>query len=893
MTGRPRRLLGLAWLAPNRHIAIRADVRRELEHHLAESTEHLLRLGYSPAEAHAEAVRRLGALDDAAAALTPAALSRERHMQIRLLTDAARQDLRYTARRLAGQPLSTFIVVLTLALGTSASATIFPLIDRLVLREPSGVRDPKEVRRIYMVPKDLTHARAAVSYPEFLDIADGLGRDAKTAAFIPAAASIAGDTATQHRVGLNYVTDSYFAVLGIRLERGRFFTREEASPRSSALVAVISHELWISRFESSPDILSRTVRIGGRQFTVVGVTAPGFEGTDLEPSRVWLPVGLQRTVTSRNQWWTSRDASALSVLARVQRGVDERGLEQRLTRRMALAAAASGNTRLIENAHLGSLLQARGPGQQPEERLIATRLSAVSLILLLIAVGNVTNLLVARSIGRQREIAMRQALGISRSRLILLFLLEAACLAAMAALAGAAVGAIGSRVLRSLLLPALRWEPALVDLRSVAFSATLAALITVLTGLIPAAHSLRGALADELKTGGTGDLGRGDRVRGALVLSQAALAALLLTSAGLFIKSLDHVRHVDPGFRLAGLVALTASPNPSLPGALEEARVRVAAMPGVGGAALAKSAPLYGLSQRRTFLGGADSAVSDALTPDLNGVSPEFFSTTGLSLVRGRAFSGDDRAGASPVAVVNEAAAQAFWPGQDAIGQCVKLDSVGSPCRHVIGIVRNARRSRVVEDPVLQAYVPLAQFPGAPGPEVLLIRAKDDPGSAAQIAKQDIATRLGAGTSVSVISYQNWLEPQLAPWRLGARLFGTVAFLALVLTALGMYGLLTYTVTQQTRQIGLRIALGASVHDIVGSVVARAMRMVAVGILAGLALAFVGGRLIEGSLFGTSPHDPGVYMGVALVLIVSSLAAALVPAIRAAHILPTIALRAD
>jgi predicted permease len=899
-------------LGLRRRDIVRREIREELEQHLELSVDRLVRLGHTPADARAEAMRRLGNVDHVTDRLYATAFHREQRMRLLEWADTVSRDSRYALRGLRRQPALTAVVVVTLALGIGVNAAIFPIVDRLLFRPPAGVAAPDELRRVnrlYESRAARTEASRVFSYPEFADLSDGLRGMAEVAAYTTSMVSVEADTASDRRVGIAYVTPNFFSLLGVRLLRGRSFTEEENRLQQPQLVAIISHDVWMARLGGDPGVLSKEIRFGSRRFTVVGIAAPGFEGIDLNPTGVWVPIAAQRNISAPNGWWTTRNASAMRLVTRRRPGVDVGTIESVGTRRYSDGVRDAGLPDRGATILLSPILESLGPQKPTQDRLIATRLAGVSVVLLLIAIANVTNLLLARGAQRQREIAVRRALGSSGRRLVLRFVAEATCYAVLAAATAALCSALLSGVIRRLLLPNVSWTPPMVDARAIAFTAALAGLCALAAGVFPGLQALRGELAHPLRTAGRDGSGRAAWLRTSLLVTQAALSVVLLVGAGLFIVSLERVRNADPGYQLDRLVAVTwtdparaqslVAGTPENRGtggigslaAIEAIRTRVAAFPGVEAVAMSRSAPLRGFSIQGTFIPGVDSA----FTPSMNAVSPEFFRTTGLAVLRGRAFDANDRRGAPAVVIVNEEAARIIWPGRDPMGECIRFGTATGPCTTVVGIAHNSRRNRLVEDPTAQVFVPLEQYTSADGaaPRALVIRTSAEPAAAVRAAQQEVASTLGSAATTSTFFYRDWIEPELRPWRLGARLFTGVASLSLILAVVGLYSVLAYSVAQRRHEIGVRIALGAHQSDVVGLVVRQGMRAVVTGLAAGLVLAAIGGKVVASLLYDTSPRDPIVYAAVAVTLLVAAIIASMVPAMRAGRVDPVDALRAE
>ncbi|HET7564375.1 MAG TPA: FtsX-like permease family protein, partial [Gemmatimonadaceae bacterium] len=535
-----------------------------------------------------------------------------------------------------------------------------------------------------------------------------------------------------------------------------------------------------------------------------------------------------------------------------------------------------------------------------QEVQIAARLGGVALLVLLIAVANVVNLLLARAVQRRREIAVRLALGISRSRLVRLLVAESVLLAVLAGAAAILAAAWGGRVIRALLLPGVHWATTPLHWRVLAFSLVITLAVGIVAGLIPALQSTTPDLTRALKAGAREGTTQHARLRAALVMLQAALSVVLLVGAALFLDSLRNVRGLDLGYDSNHLVFADVSFE--TPDSMRDSRVgfdfaaladRLRAAPGVQQVALASMQPMYGFSWL-TYFPEADTITHKIPDTFFTGVSPEYFAAVGIRVLRGRTFP----VGSAPsnTVVINEALAHALWPGENPIGRCMRFAKRDAPCYTIIGVVENARRSSVIEDATAQYYLPLGRVPGGKyGSQVRTIIVRADPHAMPLVEQEiqsDIRRAFPSGWPV-ITRMTDQLEPQYRPWRLGATLFTLFGALAMIVAAVGIYSTISYTVNQRVHEFGVRVALGARTHDVVRHVVASALRQVGIGVAVGAALALAGGRLVASLLYGVRPSNPVIMLTVAMVLLCVAAIAALAPAWRAARVDPVIALRAE
>jgi predicted permease len=551
----------------------------------------------------------------------------------------------------------------------------------------------------------------------------------------------------------------------------------------------------------------------------------------------------------------------------------------------------------LTNIYTGPIIEARGPGTPDKELLISGRLQGVAVIVLLIACANVINLLLARAMTRRREIAVRLTLGISRSRLVRLLTTETIALALLAAAGALVAAAWASNALRALLVPDVQWVEAALHWRVMVFTVVVALLCGLIAGLVPALQFSNPQLTGALKDAARDETAHRSRLRDALLVTQAALSVMLLTGAALFVRSLHNVQGLDIGFDAPRLVFghVNFEPGQELPRAIVGAKMReveqlMQSRPGVERVTRAGLEPMRGFSFLE-FYWGSDS--SESLRPNFPtyyAVSPGFFATTGVRVLRGSVF-GEAAPGEM---VVNEAMARAMWPTTDPIGQCVYFMKRDAPCHRVVGIVETVRRDKVIEQPARMFYLPLgtAQTKEHSGSTVI-VRASP---KAKAIVERELRTaiqRAFPGAEPVIRTMTENLESEYRPWRLGATLFTGFGFLALIVAIVGIYSSVSYSVNQRTHEFGVRVALGARLMDVLQLVVGEGLRVVAIGVLLGLALALAAGRLIAALLYGIAPSDPGVMVFVSAALLIVAVFATLLPAWRAARVDPVTALRAE
>jgi predicted permease len=881
---------------------MRADIEDELRFHLESRIEELIAVGHSAADARAQALREFGDIDATRASLVAVdkrVASRRRRAEV--LHDAV-ADARYAVRSLRRTPGVALAILGTLALGVGANAAMFTLLDAVFLRAPAGVVAPDGVRRLWLLHHfgDGAQFWSGFSYAQYDAVRSVLGADATTTIYSGPDPIKVGPGESSEKAQVARANTDFFSLAGARLQIGRLFAPDEQRFEGPSRVAVISHRYWMRVFAGDRAAIGKSLSLGANKFTIVGVLREPFTGVEMDATDVWLPLAFEAEGRGDGlPWWKSPNINAFQVLLRPAAGLNERQLEQRITtvlRRPDYGFVS--DTAAV--ARFGSVIRANGPGKKEQEVQIAVRLAGVTLVVLLIACANVVNLLLARAVRRRREVAVRLALGISRSRLVRLLLTESGVLSLAAAAVALFAAYIGGTLLRRLLLPDVHWASSPVDWRVALFAIAVALAAGVLAGLIPALQLARSDVTHALKSGTTGGGNMHSRFRRALVVVQAALSVVLLTGAALFVRSLSNVQHIDLGFDASRFITATvdfdAHPRSKEPnfvprvGAVAE---RIRALPGVAHVALATSRPIYSISWLDSLRTDRDSS-RRGFSPTFVGVSREYFAAAGIRLLVGRDFpSGGE---AAQTIVVNEQMARIAWPGREAIGQCVWFGARDTPCFRVIGIVENAREQRVIEEPQPMYYLPVDHLPPvAKGWSASYIAINADPARIASVTAS-VRSLLRAefpGGIPSIVRLSDYLEPQYRPWRLGATLFTVFGVLALVVAVVGIYSTTAYGVQQRLHEFGVRIALGAQVVDVVRHVIGEGLRVVVVGVASGIALALAAGRFVATLLYGVRPGDPAVELLVAIILVAVGVLAALLPAWRAARVDPASTLRAE
>jgi len=815
------------------------------------------------------------------------------------MLDLLRQDIRYAIRALGRSPLFALVSVLSIAIGVGATTAIVTLANTLLLRPPPGVGHPERVVTVGSTRDGRGFDN--FSYPNFVDYrASARSLSALAAMRVePQAVSLAGPSGGEP-IQMSATSGNFFEVLETHPALGRFFTMDEDRAPGASPVVVLSHRFWNRRFQADSSIVGKPIVLNGSPFTVVGVAAERFQGPFVLAPDLWVPLTASSLLGLPRDLFESRRSVWIMGIGRLAPNV---GLGEAQAELSAIAARLAQQYRNENEGRGLAVMQASlFPGDL--RGMIAAfiaMLMVVAGLVLVIASTNVAGMLLARASARRREIAVRLALGASRGQLVVQLVAESllvfvAAGAASLLLARWLVSALMALVPR---LPVqLAIDPQL-DWRVLTFALLVSLVTGLLAGVVPALQSTRPDLVQALKsdTGGTATRQR-LRLRSGLLVAQIAFSMLLLVVGGLFARTLTHARSIDPGFDPRGVsiasLDLGLANYDSASGRRVAATLleRARAIPGVRSASLSTMLPLdgggLGLGPIRVA-GREPPGGQDDWREDWNVVTPGYFATMGIPLVRGRDFADSDREGGGDVAILNETFAAALFPGQDAVGRTV---TNGDRVVTIIGVARNAKYRTLGERPRNFIYVPLAQR--YMGRTNLLV--KTTPGAAVSVVApirrlvQEVDARLP-------ILREHTLEEQTAmalfPQRVALYVSGGLGTVALLLALLGIYGVTAFTVTQRTREIGVRVALGAQRSHVLGLVLRQGVVLAAVGVVVGSLAAFGATRLIANLLYGVPPTDVIAFGGAALALAVAAVAASWIPARRAARVDPIIALRSE
>jgi predicted permease len=876
------------------------DIDEELRMHFETRIQELASRGSSARHAHGAAVAQFGDVDASATAAGRIHRPNERRRSHGdSLRDTA-QDVLYSMRSLIRSPGFVISVVMTLGLGLGTNAVMFALLDTVFLRSPSGVAVPRSVRRVWAEHqfRDGPQYWAGFSYPQYAAIAAATAGRAETAIYkSPQTAVVEVSGRNMPETRISYAAPSYFSLLGVKPLLGRLYTASEDNLEAPGHSGVVSDRFWETALKRDPSVIGKLVTLGSATFTVIGVLPKEFVGVDLDGVDIWLPFSSQTVPGGDPTWWRQGYRNSFQILIRASAGTSEAQLEGRAATVLRDLAATPGADLRTPSVRLGPLNFARGPGKLSQEVQIATRLAGVTLIILLIAFANLTNLLLARQLNRRREVSVRLALGISTSRLARLMIVEGILLSAAAAVISLFAAYWGAIALRSILLPDVRWASNPFEWRLMAIALTVSVLAGSIAGLLPAFQASSLDIAAILKDGSLGSGTGRSRLRTGLVVIQSALSVLLLVGALLFLQSLENVRSLDIGFDARKLLVAKLSfrdprawSDPALATRLNDLAVRIAALPGAEKVAQSSVPPMDGFSLMPVF-----TETDSLLFPTVTAVSKGYFDATGIHLMQGLDFPTAERDAMPQVAIVNIEMARALWPSGAALGKCIHVGSRAGPCYTVIAVSSTGRRGKVIEQPQPQYYLPFEKLPpnGA-----FLSRGVFDikvrgPSSALLRSLDTLVSRDLPGATLSATMLSDLLESQYRPWRLGAILFAAFGVLALIVSSLGIFGTVSYSVSQRIREFGIRLALGAKRSDLVALVLGDSLGTVATGVLLGLIAALAAGRLVAALLFGVTANDPATLIVVSLILLGVGATATLPAAWRASRADPLTVLRGD
>jgi predicted permease len=809
------------------------------------------------------------------------------------------QDLRYSARMLLKNPGFTAVAVLTLALGIGANTAVFSIIGS-VLYPPLPATESQRLVSVYGTVKG---NYGGTSFPDYVDYRDRLQSYNGLAAYgrVPLKLRAGDDT---EEIGAELVTGNFFSTLGVGAAAGRLLTADD--DRMAAAVAVVSHRMWRERFGGDSQLIGRIINLNGQEFTVVGVAPEGFSSILLDwgkQPQVWIPLAHHRTAFRGIDVLFKRDNRWLMVVGRLKNGVSiEQAAAETKTLAGQLAASLSQNDE-GRSVVLFPTSQTRfWPGFRDEIVRVLTLLEAIAALALSVACFNVANLLLVRAAARRKETSIRIALGAGRWRLVRQWLTESLLLALLGAGAGLLIAVWLMRLPVSFQSPfkiALAIDPRL-DGRALGFTLLITVLTSVIFGLAPAWQSIKTGIANALKeAAGRGQTSERAGLRSALVVAQVALALALLAGTGLLVRSLWRMRAIDPGFNADRVLLVRLDLDPREYGDAKrlafyrQALDRVAALPGIEAASLTNNVPLSmaGITPRPVEAEDAPAQrEQDRVPASPDYVSPGYFRTLGVRLTGGREFGVQDVPGAPPTVIINQTLARRLWPNQDAVGRRIKVAREKEPLT-VIGVAPDVKYRSLLDTPKPYFYLPIFQHVNSSA--TLQARTSDDPMlsvSAVREALREVDRNVFIG-EVSTINGQ--IEAALSQTRLTVTFAGLLGGITLLLAMTGLYGLMTYSITRRTQELGIRMALGARPADVLNLVLRQGLKLALAGVAAGLVVTVALTRLMASLLYGVSATDPITLVVTAVSLTCVAALACYLPARRATRINPLDALRHD
>ncbi len=881
-----------------RRDALERDLDDEVRFHLEREVEKYVAAGMSRDAARRQARLAFGGVDRAKEA--------SRDARGVVLVETLLQDTRYALRGLRLKPGFAAAVILTLGLGIGANAAMFGILDRILLRAPAYLRDASLVHRVYLpyTVDGTEQMNRNFAFARYLDLTEHLTSFSAVAAFQNRPRMAIGTGEGTREATVATVSATFFDFFDAPPALGRYFSRAEDAVPAGTPVVVLSYPFWQLQFGGRADVLGTKLKMDEGTYTVIGVAPEDFAGvTDGSVPVAFIPITAYATAYRGPSYVNIYTWSWMEILVRRRPNVSVEAATAELTAayHRSLRKQIAQNPQqwpsfesLRPHAVLGPVQFERGPQGGRDAKMVVW-VSGVAVVVLLIACANVANLLLSRAVRRRREIALRLALGVSRARLLRQLATESLVLAALGGVAGLLIAQWGGGVLRAAFLPKEARAGVITDPRTLLFASAMVVATALLTGIAPSLGTIRQGLAGALKTGGRDGTFKRSPLQTTLQLIQAALSVVLLVGAGLFVRSFENVRGMRLGYDVDPVlvvrenqrdVKLTLPEKEALEArVLEEAR----RTPGVVTATRVASIPFWMNEGRGLKVDGVDT-VRKLGRFILQAGSPEYFATMGTRILRGRAFTAADGAGAPYVIVVSESMARVLWPGQDALGKCIHIDTL--PCASVIGVAEDMHVRTLMSEREYTYYIPFAQYDnGATG--AIIVRVRGDAADYGEVVRRQLQRLMPGAAYVSVRPLRELVDPNLRSWKFGATMFAAFGLLALALAAIGLYSVIAYNVAQRTQELGVRIALGAGMGNVLRLIIGRGVGLTLAGVVIGSAIAWWAARWAEPLLFGQAARDPAVLGGVAFMLLAVAVLASAIPAVRATRVDPNVALRAD
>jgi putative ABC transport system permease protein len=867
--------------------AVEADLDDELRFHIEREIQKQTMLGAAPSDAVRRSRIQFGGIEQIKEHCRDARGVR--------LFETLWQDIRYGARMLAKLPALTAIVVITLSLGIGANVAIFGILNSVLLR-PLPVANPDQIVAVAIQQQNAPVGSSGFSYPAFRDFRD---QTKKSVDLFGSAMNLADFSADEkaEQVAISFVTANYFSALGIAPAVGRLILSDEAEEFSREPVIVLGNSYWQKRFGSDPAVIGKRVRVNGNLATIVGVVPKEFYGTySIFEFDGYMPLGAMSP-----KYQTDRNSSQILAFGRLKPNVtlpEAQNILSVVAARLAQEYPATDKWTTVR------IVPERMARPQPYANNGVVLMGSLFLIfaglVLLLACTNVMNILLTRASARQGEMALRAALGANRARLIRQMLTEGFLLAILGAGGGIALGEISITLVRFLRVPKIRMDFSF-DWRVYAYAFVAAALAGIFSSLSPAIRASRADVNRVLHEGARSGSGgkHSQHVRGDLVVAQVAFSVMLLIVAGLFVRSLGRAQKIDLGFDQNNVLNVVTDPRePGFDQArtsdfYRELETRVRALPSVQSVSLATSIPIGDFpSKSSVHIEGWPSTADQQIPRVLfNAINAGYFATMRVPLLQGRAFDESDNATAPLVAIVNQTMAKKFWPNEGVLGKRFSTKNLGGPFMTIVGVTQDGKYSTIAEDPQPYFYVPLKQNYNPR--QILQIRSSAASQSIIPEVQQLMNIFAPDVPILNIQTMQQSLEGGTGffTFRLVAALASFMGVIGLILAVVGVYGVVSFAVSQRTHEIGIRMALGASRRDIFGLIFTRGFKLVLVGVLAGVVAAWLLTRAMTHVLVGVSASDAFTFVVVALTLTVVALAACYVPARRAMRVDPIVALR--
>ena len=824
------------------------------------------------------------------------------------LFDHLREDIRHAFRGIRRSPAFAATVVITLGLGIGANVAMFGVVDRLMFRPYPYLKDPSTVHRVYFQSdiRGVTRTSGGYEYTRYVDLRKWTTSFSDFAAFANQTTAVGtGDAAREYPVG--QVSATFFDFFDARPVIGRFFTAAEDTTPRGADVVVLGHEFWQREFGGA-NVLGQVLHVANIPATIIGVAPEGFTGVmDAEPA-LYIPITTyagSRPPPDGVTYYTRYNWGWMSMMVRRKPGIsiEQASADASQAYRLSWEADRSEDPGVTPleiakpRAIVGAMRVTAGPDPGLEART-ALWVTGVAAIVLLIACANVANLFLARALGRQRETAVRLALGVSRRRLMRQYLTESLTLSLIGGAVGMGVASRGGAAIRKMLISSGGASlDVFTDWRTLGLAVGVALVAGVLTGLAPALLSGRGDLAKTLKAGAREGTYQPSRTRTILLITQGALSVALLVGAALFVRSLDRVKSMRMGYDAEPVLRVGRNlrgmqlSDTALIALREQLLATAQSLPMVERAAFASTVPFWSTSSTNLSVAGIDS-VRRLGDFTYQTATTDYFEVMGTRILRGRAFTAADRAGAAPVTIVSAGMAGVLWPGKDALGQCMRVGGDTMPCRTIVGIAEDIVQRDVTNDKRYQYYLPIEQYRPANG-SYLLLKMRGDPAVQGEAVRKALQTVMPGQSYVTVRPLRDAVDAAQRSWRLGATMFVAFGLLALAVAAIGLYGVIAYNVTQRMHEVGVRMALGAQAGDILRLVVGQGLRFAVAGVAVGVILALFAATWLQPLLYKQSARDPVIYVIVSAILMIVAVIASASPAVRAARADPTTALRTE